>query len=347
MRVARKATVAELAQLVDAKVIGDSSKLIDGVSTLQNAGGGDISFLSSPKYKKYLRETEAGAVLVTEDVASDCPVVAIVCANPYLAYAIITHYLTSEGKPKAGIHPTAVISDTAKISKSARIDANVVIGDNTVVSDAVWIGAGSVIGSDCVIDEETRIFPNVTFYNNVVVGKDCVFHSGSVVGSDGFGLAKDGRRWVRIPQIGGVKIGDRVDVGANTTIDGGALEPTVLEDGVKLDNQVHIAHNCRVGENTAFAGKVAMAGSSSVGKDCSAGGGVAINGHVSVCDNVLLSGYTMVTKSITEPGAYASILPAQEFNQWRKNVANFRQLDKLKERIKTLEAQIAKLEPGD
>jgi len=347
MHVSRKATVAELAQLVSAKVIGDSSKLIGGISTLQNATDGDISFLSNSKYKKFLRETKAGAVLVSEDVISDCPVVAIVCDNPYLAYAIITKYLISEGKPEPGIHPSAVIAATAKISKSARIDANVVIGDNTVVGDAVWIGAGSVIGSNCVIEEDTRLFANVTFYNNVMVGKDCVFHSGAVVGSDGFGLAKDGRRWVRIPQIGGVKIGDSVDVGANTTVDGGALEPTVLEDGVKLDNQVHIAHNCRVGENTAFAGKAAMAGSSSVGKDCSVGGGTAINGHVSVCDNVLLSGYTMVTKSITEPGAFASILPAQEITQWRKNVANYRQLDKLKERIKLLETQIAKLELGD
>ena len=330
-------TLEEIAEHVSGQVIGDSSWQIDNVATLKAANVRQISFLANSKYTKYLASTNAGAVLVTQKMADSVAGNAIIVDDSYIAYAMVAALLNPELERQAKTALTAVISPTAQIPSDACIDDNVVIGEYVSLGENAVIGAGTVIQRGAIIGSNARINPNVTICQNVKIGDNVIIHPGVVIGADGFGIANDHGKWLKIPQLGTVEIGHDVEIGANTTIDRGALENTVVGNGVKIDNQVQIGHNDIIGDNTAIAGCVGIAGSTEIGQNCIIGGGVGISGHIKIADGVMMTGMTMVTKSISEPGSYSSGIPAETTSQWHKNVVRYRQLGKLNERLKKLE----------
>ncbi len=333
-------TLAELARHIGAEVEGDSSCLIRAVAGLQQAGPGDVSFLAHGRYLKYLVATRASAVIVDAAHRAQCPVSALVVENPLLAYARVAALLHPEALPAPGIHPSAVVGAACRIPASASVGAQCVVEEGVEIGAKVMIGPGCVIGKDCVIGEGSRLLARVTLCHGTRIGARALIHPGAVIGSDGFGFAPKCGAWVKIPQLGGVRIGDDVEIGANTTIDRGALEDTVIEDGVKLDNQIQIAHNVRIGAHTAVAACAGIAGSARIGKRCQIGGGAGINGHIEITDDVTITGMAMVTKSITRPGVYSSGVPAQENALWHKQVVRLRQLDDIAERLKNLENRL-------
>lgn len=335
-------TAAELAQRLDAQLLGSPEITLSGIATLENAGPQQLAFLHSARYRTQLKSCQAGAVLVREEFVADVAGTALVVADPYLAYAAASALFDpSCNRSQAGdIAPSAVIDSTASVDSSATLGAHVVIGRNTVVEAGVQIGANTVIGNDCVIGEDTHLAANVSVYDGVRIGLQCVIHSGAVIGADGFGFANDRGQWVKIHQLGGVVIGDRVEVGAGTTIDRGALDDTVIGNGVILDNQIQIAHNVKVGENTAIAGCTAIAGSTRIGKQCTIAGACGITGHLSIADGTHITAMSLVSKSITQAGAYSSGTSTEPHAQWKRNAVRFRQLDELARRIKTLETNI-------
>lgn len=318
---------------------GDPDCEVSSVATLQHATGGDISFLSNRSYRKYLPATRAGAVILAPEDLPDCPVAAIVADNPYVAYAHAAALLFPPPADRQGVHPAAVVDDSCTIHASAWIGPHVVIEAGVTIDAGVQIAGGCYIGADTVIGPGCRIAPNVTIYHGVSIGARVNIAAGAVIGSDGFGLASENGKWVPVPQLGGVRIGDDVDIGANTTIDRGALDDTVLEEGVRLDNQIQVAHNVHIGAHTAIAGCVGISGSAHIGRHCLIGGGAGIVGHLEITDNVVITGMTMVTRSITEPGVYSSGVPAQDNDSWNRNYARFRQLDKLARKVQRLEKQ--------
>lgn len=330
-------TLAQIAEKINGTVQGDKNYQIKTVATLSNATSNDISFLANPKYKKYLAETTAGAVLVDESMASMVPTNAIVVSDPYVAYAKIASLLYPTNKPESGIHHTAVIHPDSQCATSASIGPHVVIEANVSIGENVQVGPGCVIQHGTKIGAGSHLTANVTICKHVSIGERALIHPGVVIGADGFGIANDAGRWIKVPQLGGVVIGDDVEIGANTTIDRGALDNTVIADGVKLDNQIQVGHNVVIGEHTVIAGCVGIAGSTHIGKHCAIGGGVGIAGHITIADGVQLTGMTMVTKSITETGVYSSGIPAEPTQQWHKNVVRYRQMHALAERVKQLE----------
>lgn len=332
-------TLGDLAAYVGGTVQGDAGCIITGVATLLNARPGDITFLSAPRYRKYLSSTQASAVILLPGDKDACVTAALVVNNPYAAYARVAAwlYVGSEMAARPGIHSTACVDADSKIDVSASIGPHCVIEAGVEIAAHAVIGAGCFIGRGTVVGESGRLLANVTLCHGVRLGKRVLVYPGAVIGSDGFGFANDNGVWIKVPQLGGVCIGDDVEIGANTTIDRGALEDTIIEEGVKLDNQVHVAHNVHIGAHTAIAGCVGIAGSTDIGKRCMIGGGVAISGHLKIADNVTITGMTMVTKSIREPGLYSSGIPADTNQQWHKNVVRFRQLDKMAHRLKTVE----------
>ncbi len=340
-------TLEELAILAGAELHGDATCVVDHVATLENATTGSISFLSNTKYRKQLQATRASAVILAPEYLDECPVSALVSANPRLAYARISNHLFPEPAVKAGRHPSAVIAENAKIDPSAWIGPNAVIEENAWIGKDVQIGPGCVVGENARVGDASRLIANVTICSEVILGQRVLIHPGAVIGSDGFGLANDNGAWIKVPQLGSVVIGDDVEIGANTTIDRGALEDTVLENGVKLDNQIQIAHNVRIGENTALAGCVGIAGSTSIGRNCTLGGGVGISGHLEIADNTHFSGQTLVTKSIKEPGYYSGNLPAVANGEWRKTVAHIRRLGDMAKRLKKLEKALSSQDSDD
>ena len=315
---------------------------IHSLGTLSGAGIGQISFLSNSKYRSQLVDTTAQAVILHPDDLPHCPCTALVCENPYLAFAYAAQALDSTPDAAVGIAPSAVIATDVSIGEGVSIGANAVIETGVKLGDGVQIGAGCFVGKDTQIGANTKLWANVTIYHRVKIGCDCLFQSGCVIGSDGFGYANDKGRWVKIPQLGGVVIGDRVEVGASTTIDRGALEDTVIADGVILDNQIQLAHNVVLGENTAMAACSVIAGSTTVGKNCTIAGLCGINGHIQIADNVHFTGMSMVTKSIQEPGVYSSGIPAEANKDWRKNMVALRNITSLNKRVKDLEKQTTK-----
>lgn len=329
--------LADLAARLQGQLIGDGGLDIVRVADLRTAGSGDISFLTSAEYRPALVATAASAVLLKAADADVCPVAAIVVASPYLAYAKVAQWLDPTPVPAVGVAPTSSIDPSAIIPASASIGPGAVIGPGCVLAEGVIIGANAVLAENVSIGAGTRLYPNVTVYHGVIIGAGCRIHSGTVIGSDGFGYAQEQRQWVRIPQVGTVRIADEVDIGANCTIDRGALGDTVIEQGVKLDNLIHIAHNVQIGAHTAIAGCSAVAGSAVIGKHVTLAGRVGVLGHLSVCDNVHVTATTLVTKSITEPGVYSSGTPFQDNRSWRKNAARFNQLDDLARRLRRLE----------
>lgn len=327
----------ELADHLHAKLIGDPHCLINSIAPLDKADKGQISFLHDVKYKQYLASTKASAVIVAPKWAEASTPNLLIVDNPYLAYAKVAALFDNKPRAKQGIHPSVIIGKNCNIAETASIGANCVIGDEVVIGDNTVIHPGTVIGEKCTIGNHCILWSHVTLYYGIKIGNGVIIHSGAVIGADGFGMAKDKGKWHKIPQLGSVVIGDDVEVGANTTIDRGALEDTIIEEGVKLDNQIQVAHNVQIGAHTVIAGCSAIAGSAKIGKNCMFGGGVAINGHIEIADSVVLTALATVPSSITKPGIYSSGTGLQEFAKWRKNIVRFQQLDELAQRLKKLE----------
>ena len=344
---ARKSfSLAELAGRFGGTVLGDTGVRIRQVAPLETAGPDELSFLTNRKYQKLLSTTRAAAVLVAEDSAGATQLPRIVCKNPYASYARIAALINPEKRPAAGIHAKAVVDAQASVAASASVGPCAVIEEGADIGDDVVIGANCFVGQGVRIGARSRLHPNVSIYHDCVVGERVILHSGVVIGADGFGMAMDEGRWLKIPQVGRVVIGDDVEVGASTTIDRGALDDTVIEEGVKLDNQIQIGHNCHIGAHTAIAGCTGIAGSTRIGKYCMLGGNSMISGHLTIADRVVVSGGTLVAKSITVPGTYTAVFPMQPHAQWLKNAALVRHLHELMERVRRLEDQAKKPERG-
>ncbi|AXM98281.1 UDP-3-O-(3-hydroxymyristoyl)glucosamine N-acyltransferase [Pseudomonas plecoglossicida] len=339
-------TLGQLAEALGATLQGLEALQITGLATLQEAGTGQLSFLANPKYRKYLDNNQAAAVLLKAADAEGYAGNALIVPDPYLAYARISHLFDPKPKAEAGIHPSAVVAGDAQVDPSASIGPFVVIESGARVAANVSIGAHCVIGARCVIGEGGWLAPRVTLYHDVTIGKRVVIQSGAVIGGEGFGFANEKGVWRKIAQIGGVSIGDDVEIGVNTAVDRGALSDTRIADGVKLDNQIQIAHNVQIGEHTAMAACVGISGSTRIGKHCTIAGGVGMVGHIDVCDNVFVSGMTMVTRSITEPGAYSSGTAMQPLADWRKSAARIRQLDDMSKRLQQLEKRVDTVTSG-
>ncbi|MDF1588761.1 MAG: UDP-3-O-(3-hydroxymyristoyl)glucosamine N-acyltransferase [Gammaproteobacteria bacterium] len=327
----------QIADHVAGSVKGNSEFEIDSVGTLQHANSNQITFLANAKYKKYLATTQAGAVIVEHQFAYLVSNNAIIVSDPYVAYAKIATLMYPQKSSNSGIDVTASVHKDSVIHPTASIAAHVVIEEQVTIGESVSIGPGCIIKRGCILEEGTYLVANVTLCDSVKIGKHCIIHPGVVIGADGFGIANDKGKWIKIPQIGRVIIGNDVEIGANTTIDRGAIEDTVIGNGVKLDNQIQIGHNTIIGDNTVIAGCVGIAGSTTIGKNCAIGGGAGLGGHLEIVDGVQLTGMTMVTKSILTPGVYSSGIPAEPTQQWHKNVVRYRHLEQLNDRVKKLE----------
>lgn len=337
-------TLAELINGLDATIKGDPNCLITGVCPIQQSKPGHITFLTNPLYRKYLETTEASAVILSAEDAEVCPVNAIITRNPYYIYANIAAFFDTRPDVSVGIHPTAIIEEGAQIDPSASIGPYCVIGRGAIIGARVVVGANTSIGDFSVIGDDSRLDTRVTIYHFVTIGQRVRIASGVVIGADGFGFANQRGTWHKVPQLGGVEIGNDVDIGANTTIDRGAVESTIIEDGVKLDNLIQVGHNVRIGANTIIAGCAGIAGSATIGKNCMVGGATCIAGHISIGDNVMLTGMSSVTKSITEPGVYASgVVGAVPIHEFKKNNARFYRLESLLQRVKTMESALKEL----
>lgn len=331
-------TLGQLADKLGVRLDGDADHRVVRIATLANAGPDSITFLSDSRYRKYLDGSQAGAVILRESDREYCSVNALISDNPYLTYAKLTElFAPQQSADEAMIHETAVIHPDAKVGEGVRLGPHSVVGCGAVIGDGVSVGAGSVIGNGVSIGKHSVIYPNVTVYHDCRIGERAVLHSGAVIGSDGFGFANDKGRWIKIHQLGRVIIGDDVEVGANTSIDRGAIEDTVIGDGVKLDNQIQVAHNVTIGENTAMAGCVGVAGSAEIGANCAIGGGVGILGHLKIADGVTVTAMSLVPNSIKQSGVYSSGTPLESKSQWQKNYIRFKQLDEMARRLKKLE----------
>ncbi len=333
-------TLKELAAAVGATVKGDDSIVVNAVATLSDASAGQVSFLANSKYRSQLLDSRASAVFLSSKDAENYQGVALIAKDPYVAFAKATQLFDTTPNEDQGIHPSAVIHPSAKIGEGASVAANAVIGANVIIGENVQIGASCVIGQDSIVGSNSRLWANVTIYHDVHMGQSCLVQSGTVIGSDGFGYANEQGNWIKIPQLGGVRIGDRVEIGACTSIDRGALSHTEIHDGVILDNQVQIAHNVVIGQNTAIAGASVVAGSSTIGKYCIIGGNSGVSGHLSVADGVHITGSTNITHNIREKGVYSSATVATSNKLWRRNTVRLRQLDDLFTRVKHIEKQL-------
>ena len=315
-------TLAEIVARLGGRVAGDAGTRIRQVGSLENAAAGQIAFLSSPKHKAKLAATAASAVILSKDFEELTPLPRIVCDSPYLYFARLSQLFNPQTAQAPGIHPTAVVAATAKLAPG------------------VSVGAGCVVGEGVTIGSGSCLYARVVLYRGCGLGERVILHSGAVIGADGFGIAKDeAGHWIKIPQIGTVRIGNDVEIGANTTIDRGALDDTVIEDGVKLDNQIQIGHNCRIGAHTAIAGCVGVAGSADIGRHCTIGGAAMILGHLTIADHVHVSACTVISRSIHKPGTYTGIYPFDDNASWAKNTALVRHLAKLAERVRALERE--------
>ncbi len=336
-------TLGELAKRLGIRYHGDAECQIDGVTTLTAPRPGAITFLTNPRYRKYLSDTHAAAVILRPDDLEHCPVNALLSDNPYLTYAHVSALFAADNATQPPIAASATIHESAIVGSGVHIGANAVIGEGVVLGDAVKIGAGCVIGNNSRIGSASVVNANVTVYHDCEIGERAVIHSGAVIGSDGFGFANDKGKWVKIHQLGRVVIGDDVEIGANTTIDRGAIEDTVIGNNVIIDNLVQVAHNVRIGDHSALAGCVGIAGSAEIGSHCAFGGGAGILGHLEIADGVTVTAMSLVTNSIKEPGVYSAGTPLEPKVRWQKNYVRFKQLDEMARRIKVLEKQLQKL----
>lgn len=320
-------TLGEIAVRFGLELAGDPDVRVDGVAALASATAGKLTFCTGAKYRAQLAATQASAVVLSRELAGDCPVAALVSARPYAAYARIAQALHPAAGVAGGRAPGAQVAAGARIPASSWIGPNAVVGEGVEIGERCWIGPNCVLEEDVRLGDDCRLQAGVTLLRGVVAGARCSFKAGAVVGSDGFGFAPDVDGYVKVPHVGGVRLGDDVEIGANTTVDRGTIGDTVIGDGVKLDNQVQVGHNCRIGEHTVIAGCVGISGSSVIGSRCMIGGAVGIAGHLEIGDGVMVTGYSLVTRSLRGPGIYSSGIPAIEAAKWRRTVARLHRLD--------------------
>ena len=319
-------TSGDLIKQLGGELIGDSNILINSVASLESANKNSVSFFNNSKYLDLLKNTKAALIILNKESCALHAGACIVVDNPYLYFAKISRLLNPIKILKKEIHKSAIIHSTCKLGKDIYIGPNVIIEENVSIADGVTVHAGVIIESDNIIGSHSTIHPNVVIKTNTIIGKNCTLYAGAVIGSDGFGYAKDNDKWLAIPQIGKVVLGDNVDIGSNSTIDRGALDDTIISSGVKIDNLVQIGHNCIIGENTIIAGCVGIAGSAKIGKNCAIGGAAMILGHLSITDNVTISPGSMITRSIKNPGTYTALMPFQDHEAWLKTAAKIRRL---------------------
>ena len=329
--------LGELAAQFDCELVGDAGITIDNVAGLKNAGPRSLSFLSNPAFRKQLAATQAAAVVLRAEDVEASPAAALVSENPYADYARMAAVIHPPPTYAPGIDASAVVSPSATVSPTAHIAANASIGERTTIGENVYVGPGTVVGPDCTVGDDCRLIANVTLVRDVQLGRRGILHPGVVIGADGFGNAMTESGWIKVPQIGGVRIGDDVEIGANTTVDCGAIEDTVIEDGVRIDNLCMIAHNVHIGAHTAMAAMTGISGSTTIGKRCLFAGQSGAVGHITICDDVVVSGKAVISKDITEPGVYAASFTAEPAREWSRKVARFRRLDQLVQRVRNLE----------
>ncbi|WP_271273016.1 UDP-3-O-(3-hydroxymyristoyl)glucosamine N-acyltransferase [Aliamphritea hakodatensis] len=346
-------SLQELAKYLDATLEGGEAD-INGLATLEQADAGQLTFFHSakPRYLQQLKKCRAGAVLVSEVHKALVPTACLIVDDPYIAYARVSRLFSgADDMQVGGVAGSAVVAPTATLATDVILGPNVVVGANCKIGAGVSVGANTVLGNDCEIGAGSVIQPNVTFYSDVTVGENCRIHSGAVIGADGFGFAQDNGQWLKIYQLGGVRIGDCVEIGAGTTVDRGALDHTFIGNGVIIDNQVQIAHNVVIGDNTAIAGCTAIAGSTHIGEACTVAGACGITGHLEIAAGTHITAMSLVSKNIDSAGAYSSGTVAEPHSQWKRNVVRFRQLDEMSRKLKTLEAEFkqykAKVDPND
>lgn len=332
-------TLAELAESYGLKLSGDGQRTVTGLGTLAGAGPDQLAFLANPGYRDQLTGTGAGAVILSEETAGDCPVPALITPDPYLAWAKVAALFTPEPQTEPGIHPDATVDSDAVVDATAAVGAGAVIGTGCHIHAGAVIGPGCILEDHVAVGRNTRLVARVYLGPGVRLGQRVIVHPGAVIGADGFGLALDGDHWIKVPQTGSVTVGDDCEIGANTTIDRGAIEDTVLDADVRLDNQVQIAHNVMIGAHTAIAGCVGVAGSTRIGRYCMIAGACGIGGHLEICDRVIITAMSTVLDSITEPGAYGSGIPARPQRIWQRMLVRLGRLDEWARRLKRLEKQ--------
>jgi UDP-3-O-[3-hydroxymyristoyl] glucosamine N-acyltransferase len=334
-------TLRDIVRRLGGRVLGDAATRVRQVAALRSAGPGTITFLAGERHLRELKSTRASAVIVGESARDATGLPRIVCENPYAYFARVSALFNPDAAAREGIHRTAVVDASAEIGRGVEVGAHAVIGAGAAVGARSVIGAGCVIGEGARIGADGRLHPNVSVYRRCVIGDRVIVHSGAVIGADGFGIAMEQGRWVKVPQIGRVVIGDDVEIGANTTIDRGAIDDTVIEDGVKLDNQIQIGHNVCIGAHTAIAACAGVAGSARIGRYCMIGGLSGIAGHVTIADHVVVSACTLITRSIARPGTYTGAYPFEPNGAWRRNAAQLRHLAELAARVRALEKQLS------
>lgn len=341
-------SLKQLARITGSQIKGDQELQLQGVATLQDAKQGQISFVSNPKYKALLHDSLASAIVLTPSLAENYAGNALVNIDPYLTFAkVVTEFNKQDSLPE-NIHASAIIAEDAVLGRNVNIGAHVVIESGVKIGNGVTIGAGGFIGADSEIDDDVCLYPNVTIYHQTRIGSRCIIHSAAVIGADGLGFAQNTesteKSWYKIPQVGNVALGSDVEVGASTTIDRAALGTTRIGDGVKLDNQIQVGHNVEIGDHTIVAAHTVFAGSTIIGKRCQLGGMVAVSGHLKIADDVIITGKTMVIKSIPKAGVYSSGIASDENRKWRRNATRFRHLDELAKQVKLLEKRLQELE---
>jgi len=340
--------LAELAERLDLDLRGDGDHLITCVGTLERGGPEALSFFANRSYLNHLRETRTGAVILEAGDAEDCPANMLLSDNPYLAFARAAALFDNRDQPGAGIHPSAVVAPTARLGDGVHVGALAVIGEEASIGAGSRIGPGCVIGNRCKVGSHCCLEANVTLLDGVLLGQRVIIHPGAVIGADGFGLAFAGDHWEKVPQLGSVRIGDDCEIGANTAIDRGAIEDTVLGNDVRLDNLVQIGHNVEIGDHTAIAGCSGVAGSTRIGSGCMIGGAVGILGHIEIADRVTVSAMSAVNRDITQEGSvWASGLPARPLREWQRNQTHIRKLDQIVNRIRHLEKLARKTENNE
>lgn len=340
----RSFTLGELAGRFGGEVLGDPQTTVSQVAPLDTAGPEELSFLNSARYRRHLEASRAGAVILGPDDREATPRPRIVTPNPYLFLARVSALLNPEPSELPGVHPSAVVAPDAVIAPSASVGPNAVVESGARIGERTRVGPGCIIGRGASLGDDALLHARVVVCHDCVVGHRAVLHPGVVIGGDGFGMAEDAGKWVKVPQIGRAVLGDDVEIGANTTIDRGALGDTVIEDGVKLDNQIQVAHNVILGAHTAVAACAGFAGSSRIGRHCRIGGAAMIHGHIEICDGTVVAAGTMVRKSITERGMYDGFFPALPHKEWMKNLANFNRLHELADTLRALASRVERLE---
>lgn len=340
----RTFSLADLSARFDLDLRGSGDHVVSGVGTLLSGGPEDVTFLANPAYRKQLPDTRAGAVVLGPGDAANCPTNCLVTPDPYLAYARLAALFDPRPAPAPGIHATAYVADSARIGDGVSIGPQAVIGDNCDIGDGCAIGPGAVLDADCALGEGCRLYANVSLGFGTRLGKRVIIHPGAVLGADGFGIAFAGDHWEKVPQLGTVVVGDDCEIGANTCIDRGAVEDTVLEQDVRIDNLCQIGHNVRIGAHTAIAGRSAIAGSAKIGRYCLLAGGSGVAGHIEIADRTTIAADSSAFRTVKQSGeTWSSQMPAQPLRDWQRNVVRFRKLDDLARRVQTLEQQQEKL----